>query len=408
VGNLRLPEDLAFVVDHGKGARLYDVSGREYIDYLLGSGPLILGHAHPAVLKAVTEQLVRGTTYCLTSEPSVWLADELCRAIPCCERVRFTASGSEATFLALRLARAFRRCDKILKFEGAYHGSHDYALMSTSPEIAKPFPMATPDSAGIVPRIESEVLVAPYNDLTVAESLVGMHAAEIAAIIVEPLQRIIPPEIEFLKGLRTMADRYHIPLIFDEVVTGFRLAYGGAQEYYGVIPDLAAYGKILGGGFSLGAVCGREALMRQLDAREAQPGARVIHGSTLDGNPIAAAAGLATLTELKRPGTFERLRRSGTVLQSGLIRAIEASGVTARVVGDPAVFDVIFTGGEVRDYRSAQAGERELLRRFNEECLSRGVLKGEHKIYLSLAHTTEDIHRTLAVFEEALAAVAGR
>jgi glutamate-1-semialdehyde 2,1-aminomutase len=403
VGNLRLANQLAFVVHHGKGARLYDMSGREYIDYLLGSGPLILGHAHPAVMQAVTEQLARGSTYCLTSEPSIRLAEELCRAIPCCEQVRFTASGSEATFLALRLARAFRRRDKVLKFEGAYHGSHDYALMSTSPDVAKPFPVAIPDSAGIVPRLESEVLVAPYNDLATTERIVATHADELAAIIVEPLQRIIPPVAEFLKSLRRLANRYEIPLIFDEVVTGFRLAYGGAQEYYGVIPDLAAYGKILGGGFSLGAVCGRENIMRQLDPRETRPGGLVVHGSTLDGNPIAAAAGLATLMELKRPGTYESLRLTGTTLQRGLARAIGKYGLTAQVVGEPVVFDVIFTEGDVLDYRSAHSGNRERLRRFNEECLKRGVLKGEHKIYMSLVHTNEDIDRTLAVFETALA-----
>jgi glutamate-1-semialdehyde 2,1-aminomutase len=408
VGTLRLANDLAFVVDRGKGSRLYDKSGREYIDYLLGSGPLILGHAHPAVVSAVMDQLARGSTYGLTNEPSIRMADELCQAIPCCERVRYTASGSEATFLALRLTRAFRRRYKILKFEGAYHGSHDSALMSTWPDLPKPFPVATPDSAGIVPRLEREILVAPYNDLNVVEPILAAHADELAGIIVEPLQRIIPPGADFLKGLRQLADRYEIPLVFDEVVTGFRLAYGGAQEYYGVIPDLAAYGKILGGGFSLGAVCGRERIMRQLDPHEAGPGGVVRHGSTLDGNPIAAAAGLATLMELKRPGTYERLRRSGSALQSGLARVIGRSGQPAQVVGDPVVFDVIFTDRDVSDYRSARTGNHEQLRRLNEECLKRGVLKGEHKIYMSLAHTEEDIDRTLAAFEAALAELPAR
>jgi glutamate-1-semialdehyde 2,1-aminomutase len=240
------------------------------------------------------------------------------------------------------------------------------------------------------------------------EPILAAHADELAGIIVEPLQRIIPPGADFLKGLRQLADRYEIPLVFDEVVTGFRLAYGGAQEYYGVIPDLAAYGKILGGGFSLGAVCGRERIMRQLDPHEAGPGGVVRHGSTLDGNPIAAAAGLATLMELKRPGTYERLRRSGSALQRGLARVIGRSGQPAQVVGDPVVFDVIFTDRDVSDYRSARTGNHEQLRRLNEECLKRGVLKGEHKIYMSLAHTEEDIDRTLAAFEAALAELPAR
>jgi glutamate-1-semialdehyde 2,1-aminomutase len=275
-----------------------------------------------------------------------------------------------------------------------------------SPDTARPFPVATPDSAGILPELASEVLVAPYNDLTVAEPIIAAHADELAAIIVEPLQRIIPPGPEFLPGLRRLADQYGIPLIFDEVVTGFRLAYGGAQEYYGVIPDLAAYGKIIGGGFSLGAVCGREDIMRQLDPREARPGNLVIHGSSLDGNPIAAVAGLATLMELRRPGVYESLRRTGTALKSGLARAVEKAGVTAQVIGEPAVFDVIFTERAVRDYRSAQSESAAPLQRFNEECLERGVLKGARKIYLSLVHTKEDIDRTLLVFEAALAALA--
>src|SRR5262249_21533241 len=284
----------------------------------------------------------------------------------------------------------------------------DYAQMSTAPVVAKPFPAATPDSAGIVSRVESEVFVAPYNDLATAEPIVATHADELAAIIVEPLQRILPPRPEFLTGLRRLADRHEIPLIFDEVVTGFRLAYGGAQEYYGVIPDLAAYGKILGGGFSLGAVCGRETIMRQLDPRETGPDGLVLHGSTLDGNPVAAVAGLATLRELRQPGTYERLRRAGAILQTGLARAIEKSGLPGQVVGEAAVFGVIFTEGDVHDYRSSRSGSRERLQRFNEACLEGGVLKGEHKIYLSLVHTDEDVDRTLAVFEAALAELRAR
>src|SRR5439155_597120 len=234
-----------------------DVSGREYIDYLMGSGPLILGHAHPAVVAAVREALEHGTTYFLVNEPIVKLADELCRAVRCAEQVRFTSTGTEATFFALRVARAYRKRDKIMKFEGGYHGGHDYALMSAAPRSPKAFPAATPDSAGIPHVLEGEVLIAPYNDLATVEALLAVYADELAAVIVEPFQRLIPPQRGFLEGLRTLTRRHGIPLIFDEVVTGFRFAYGGAQEYYGVVPDLAAYGKIIGGGFPLAAVCGR-------------------------------------------------------------------------------------------------------------------------------------------------------
>src|SRR5215475_642692 len=243
LGSSRFPDDLAFVVKRGKGSKLWDVSGREYIDFLLGSGPMILGHAHPAVVAAVREQLENGTTYFLVNEPVIKLADELCRAVPCAEQVRFTSTGSEATFFALRAARAWRKREKVLKFEGGYHGSHDYALMSSAPRSPKAFPAATADSGGIPQVLEGEVLIAPYNDLPTVEALLAVHADSLAAVIVEPFQRLIPPQAGFLEGLRELTRRREIPLIFDEVVTGFRLAYGGAQEAYGVTPDLATYGK---------------------------------------------------------------------------------------------------------------------------------------------------------------------
>src|SRR2546425_832663 len=194
LGSSRFPDDLAFIVRRGSGSKLYDVSGREYIDYLMGSGPLILGHAHPAVVAAVRDALEHGSTYFLVNEPIVALADELCRAVPCAEQVRFTSTGTEATFFALRAARAYRKRDKVMKFEGGYHGSHDYALMSASPKSPKAFPAATADSAGIPHVLEGEVLIAPYNDLATVEALLAVYADELAALIVEPFQRLIPPQ----------------------------------------------------------------------------------------------------------------------------------------------------------------------------------------------------------------------
>src|SRR5215510_7794037 len=267
LGSARLPDELAFVVKRGRGSKIWDVSGREYIDYLLGSGPMILGHAHPSVVAAVRDQLENGTTYFMVNEPIIMLADELCRAVPCAEQVRFTSTGTEATFFALRAARAWRKREKIMKFEGGYHGSHDYALMSSSPKSPKAFPAATADSGGIPHVLEGEVLIAPYNDLPTVEALLAVHADSLAAVIVEPLQRVIPPREGFLAGLRRLTQRYGIPLIFDEVVTGFRFAYGGAQEVYGVTPDLASYGKIVGGGFPLAAVAGRADIMSGFDPR---------------------------------------------------------------------------------------------------------------------------------------------
>src|SRR3989449_4673148 len=311
LGSSRFPDDLAFIVRRGSGSKLYDVSGREYIDYLMGSGPLILGHAHPAVVAAVRDALEHGTTYFLVNEPIVRLADELCRAVPCAEQVRFTSTGTEATFFALRAARAFRGRDKVMKFEGGYHGGHDYALMSAAPRSPKAFPAPMPDSAGIPHVLEGEVLIAPYNDLATVEALLAVQADSLAAVIVEPFQRIIPPREGFLEGVRRLTQRHGIPLIFDEVVTGFRFAYGGAQEAYGVTPDLATYGKIIGGGFPLAAVVGRADIMQGFDPRTEGTGAFVSQSGTLNGNPVASVAGLASLAELREPGGYARLHRTG-------------------------------------------------------------------------------------------------
>ncbi len=405
LGTVRFSDGLAFVVKRAQGSKLYDVSGREYIDYLLGSGPMILGHSHPAVVRAVAEQLGRGTTYFLLNEPIIALAEELCRAVPCSEQVRFTSTGSEATFFALRVARAYRQRDRIMKFEGGFHGSHDYALMSVAPKSPKAFPAPLPDSAGIPHVVEGEVLIAPYNDLATTEALLAVHADELAGVIVEPFQRLIPPRAGFLQGLRSLTERYRIPLIFDEVVTGFRFAYGGAQEYYGVVPDLAAFGKIVGGGFPLAAVCGRRALMECLDPSRVGTGEFVSQVGTLNGNPVAAVAGLATLAELRQPGTYETLRRTGAVLKDGLADLLRRSGRPAQVVGEATVFDVVFTDRPIGDYRSMLTADAELLKAFNEECLKRGVVKGEHKLYVSLAHTDRDVERTLDAFRGALSSL---
>src|SRR5881397_112968 len=275
LGSHRSGPGLEFVVKEGRGAYLYDMAGRRYLDYLLGSGPMLLGHAHPAVVEAVERQLARGTSYFLLNEPAIQLAEEIVRAVPCAEQVRYTSSGSEATFFALRVARAFRGRDKILKFEGGFHGTHDYSLMSVGPKAPKAFPAPTPDSAGIPHAIEEHVLVAPFNDLAETEAIIDTHHDSLAGVIMEPFQRLIVPDKKFLHGVREITKRHGVPLIFDEVVTGFRFAYGGAQEFYGVAPDVAAFGKIIGGGFPLAAVVGREEIMRRLAPEQARTGGQV-------------------------------------------------------------------------------------------------------------------------------------
>ena len=260
-GNLTLPEELDFLVSCGKGSHVFDVSGNEYVDWLMGSGPMVLGHAHPAVTEAVIKAVEGGSTFFTTNERAVELAEVLVNAVPCAEQVRFTTSGTDACFNAMRAARAFTGKEKILKFEGAFHGTSDYALMSFTPSAAEEFPQAEANTGGIPKAIQDLMLIAPFNDLDTTTAIIDAHHEELAAVIVEPLQRVITPQPGFLQGLRKIATKYEIPLIFDEVVTGFRLAYGGAQEYYGVVPDLCCMGKIMGGGYPLAVVLGRRDIL---------------------------------------------------------------------------------------------------------------------------------------------------
>src|SRR5215468_5129094 len=406
LGTSRYADEAAFVVKRGQGARIYDMSGREYVDYVLASGPLVLGHAHPAVVAAVQAQIEAGSTYFMVNEPIIELAEEICRAVPCAEQVRFTSTGSEATFFALRVARTYRGRDKILKFEGGYHGAHDYAMMSSSPRSPKAFPAPVPDSSGIPHALEAEVLVAPYNDLGTVEGIIAAHADELAAVIVEPFQRLVPPQPGFLKGLREITRRHGVLLVFDEVVTGFRLAYGGAQEYYGVVPDLAAVGKIVGGGFPLAAVCGSEELMRPFDPQYDGKGDFISQSGTLNGNPIAAVAGLATLAELRKPGAYETLHATGRRLMAGLADLAGTSGRPAQVVGEPVVFDLVFTDEPVVDYRSLAKGDAALGRAFTTGLIKRGVVKNGQKMYVSLAHSADDVAKTLEAAEGALRSLA--
>jgi glutamate-1-semialdehyde 2,1-aminomutase len=390
------------VIADGRAGRVWDVSGNEYVDYLLGSGPMIVGHAHPEVLEVVREQAAKGTTFFANNPQGIRLAAEIVDAVPCAEKVRFVSSGSEADLYAMRVARAYKKRDKILKFEGGYHGMSDYALMSLAPKRAGNFPQPIPDSAGIPRSVHDEVLVAPFNDLETVASLVCEHKAELAAIIVEPCQRLIPPQPGFLEGLRRVTDQNGLLLIFDEVVTGFRFAYGGAQAYYGVTPDICTLGKAIGGGFPLAAIAGRADIMAHFDKGAVAEDDFLLQIGTLSGNPIAAAAGLKTLEILKRPGTYERIFATGRALMQGYADLLKAAGVEARVVGEPPMFDIVFTDREVKDYRSA-LGDADRMKRCNALLRERGVLKGESKYYVSLAHTAEDVELTLAAFASSIA-----
>ena len=387
------------VIARGKAGRVWDVSGNEFVDYLLGSGPMVVGHAHPEVTAAINEQVANGTTFFVNNPHGIKLAAEIVDAIPCAEQVRFVSSGSEADLYALRVARAFRKRDKILKFEGGYHGMSDYGLMSLAPRRLANFPQAVPDSAGIPRSVRDEVIVAPYNDLEAVKSLVAQHKDELAAIIVEPFQRIIAPQPGFLEGLRKLTEETGIVLIFDEVVTGFRWAYGGAQSYYGVTPDLATFGKVIGGGFALAALAGRADIMKHFDKAAVGEDAFLMQIGTLSGNPVAAAAGLATMAILKRPGAYETLWGTGSKLKDTLGRMLKDAKLPARIVGEAPMWDVVFTSGEVHDYRGYIKGNPDMARQFNAVLFKHGILKSDSKYYISIAHDEADIAHTIRAWE---------
>ena len=389
------------ILKEGKGGRIWDEAGREYVDFLLGSGPMFVGHAHPDVTAAVQAQLPLGTTYFGNNRHGIALAEAVCDAVPCADQVRFVCSGTEADLYAMRAARAFRKRDKILKFEGGYHGMSDYALMSMAPKNPGNFPRAIPDSAGIPKSVRDEMLIAAFNDVEMMRSLIAERHDELAGVIVEPFQRLLPPQPGFLQALRRITKEHGIPLIFDEVVTGFRFAYGGAQEYYGVTPDLCTLGKIVGGGFALAAVAGRADIMAHFDRLAMADEDFLFQVGTLSGNPVASVAGLATLEVLKRPGAYEQVFKTGRTLMKSLDELLKKAGFKATVIGEPPLFDVVFTDQPLKDYRDTLKGDKAIATRFNQLLRERGLMKGETKYYVSLAHTQADIDHTIGAWTEA-------
>ncbi|WNJ88045.1 aspartate aminotransferase family protein [Bosea sp. 685] len=388
------------IIRDGRAGRVRDVSGNEYIDYLLGSGPMLVGHAHPEVNAAVTEQLSRGTTFFANNEYGIMLAGEIVDALPCAEQVRFASSGSEANALAMRLVRAFRGRSKILKFEGGFLGMSDYALMSTAPLRPGNSERPTADSAGIPESVQNEMVVAPFNDLAAAQQLIHKYRDELAGVMLEPLQRLLPPVPGFLQGLRDITAELGIPLIFDEVVTGFRLAYGGAQSYYGVTPDLCTLGKAIGGGFPLSAIAGRADIMAHFDRNKVGLDGFAPMVGTLSGNPIAAVAGLATLKILRQPGTYEKLHSTGKAIWLGLEKSLREADIPAVVKGEPVMFDAIFTTrSDVNNYRESIDVDHAIIRRFNDLVRQHGVLKSDGKLYISVAHDDKDVRDTIAAFK---------
>jgi glutamate-1-semialdehyde 2,1-aminomutase len=402
-----LPPELNLVVARGAGSRVWDVAGREYIDYHLSSGPALLGHAHPAITQAVQAQLPKGTTYFFLNEPEIRLAQRLVESIPCGEVVHYTGSGTEATFYSLRIARAWTKRNKVLKFEGAWHGMHDYNLWGTVPSSPSDYPHAKPDSVGVPGETGETVLVTPFNETGRAVEMIERHANELAAVIVEPLQRVLLPEPGFLEAIRAATRKHGIVLIFDEIVTGFRIAWGGAQERYGVVPDLACYGKAVSGGFPLALIAGNAGIMSVLDARS-RPKAEVVWATnTLNGNPVCAAAGVAALEVLSQPGIYDRLHAIGSRLRTGMVDAGRRHGFAVQAPGEDAVFGVRFTERTpLRTWMDLTTADKDLGWRWAIELMKRGLLVNPNeKFYVSIAHTDADVEQTLGIADEAFAAL---
>lgn len=396
--------DASIVIARGDGSHVWDEDGNEYVDYLIGSGPMLLGHGHPEVMEAVLEQLPRGMTFFANNAKGIELAEAIVEAVPCCEQVRFVTSGGEADMYAIRLARAYTGKPKILKFEGGYHGMSAEAQMSLAPSKQVNFPTAVPDSAGIPQGVADEMLIAPFNDLEAVASILSEHD-DVAAIIVEPLQRIIPAQPGFLQGLRDLCDTHGVLLIFDEIVTGFRLAYGGAQERYGVVPDICTLGKIIGGGFPLAALGASAQIMAHFDKAVVGAEKWLMQLGTLSGNPVAAVAGLKTMEILRRPGQYERLRELGQTLMDMQSTGLTEQGVAHRICGDPTLFDIYFTDVDPVDYRTAKHSDPKINEVWNSTLRTYGVFKSSAKLYPSLALENDDLELTRSAFKHAAFAV---
>jgi glutamate-1-semialdehyde 2,1-aminomutase len=386
-GEYGLPDERIVVMERGLGHRLWDTAGKEYLDFSLGWGSCLVGHARPEVVEAVRTQASLGSNFAYLNSHVLELAEEIRRAVPGVERLRFCASGTEATMYCQRLARALTGKGKILKFEGAYHGANEAGVTSLFPNKLLDFPEPELTSAG-TPGAKHDLLVAPYNDLATTEAILADHAGDLAAVIAEPLQRCTPPEPGFLEGLRAACTRHGVLLIFDEVVTGFRLAYGGAQEYYGVVPDLVAYGKALGGGYPIGAFGGQRQIMELVNEHRIGGDDYVWMASTLGGNPVSTAAAAAALSVFRQAGTYDRLHAMGHHLRAAMRQVLERRQVTGQVIGDGPLAQLVFSPDPVTDYRSTRKGDRALGRALMLALFDRGVFLNPMgtKLYLSVAH----------------------
>lgn len=386
-------------IDRASGCLMYDADGNEYIDYVLSWGPMIAGHTHPKVTKALIEAVTKGTSFGAPTALEIELTQMVRDAFPSMELIRLVNSGTEATMSAIRLARAFTGRDKILKFEGCYHGHADCLLVKAGSGVAT---LGIPDSPGVPADFAKNTLTAPFNNFDAVKMIMENNGSDIACIIVEPVpgnMGVVPSADGFLRMLREIATQYGALLIFDEVMSGFRVAYGGAQELYGITPDLTCLGKIIGGGLPVGAYGGRKNIMEKI-----APSGPVYQAGTLSGNPLAMTAGIETLKILSQPGTYERLNRLSEQLSKGFGDAAKSAGATVYNTGVGSMVCTFFTEGPVTDYESAKKSDTAAFGRFFLAMLEEGIYLAPSQfeaIFLSIAHTEEHIEKTIRAANKA-------
>ena len=390
-------EPYPFFVKEAKGSHIVDIDGNDYIDYCLAYGPILLGHSDDDVMKDVYEQMQRGTAYGAPTENEVKLAQEVIDRVPCAEMVRFVNSGTEATMAAIRLARGFTGKNKIVKFEGAYHGAHDYVLVKSGSGAA-----CLPDSAGIPEATTQNTLSVPFNDVNALTKLIEEEGENIACIIVEPVMGnigCVEPNVKFLKFLREITEENGIVLIFDEVITGFRVSRGGAQSYYGVKPDLVTFAKVLGGGFPIGAYAGKKEIMSLI-----APNGPVYQAGTFSGNPISIQAGLSTLKKLDYP-FYGEMSQKGDFLRESISDILEDLKLDLQAVGLSSMFQIYFNEEPVIDYETAKRSDAKRFLVYFRELLKNGVFIPPSQFecnFISGAHTDEDLIKTAEAIEAAL------